>query len=82
MAQADIAQHLHWMVTKCRIMAVSGNALNAFSVCMRAASTASRLRLIIPMLEATAALANLLNQLRDYSAAIDLLDSVLPKACN
>ncbi|TKA52299.1 hypothetical protein B0A55_11503 [Friedmanniomyces simplex] len=77
-APADIAQRLHFLVLKSTIFALSGQATKGFSVALRAASTAARLRLLPTLLEAIAALATVLNDLSEFDAARRLLDAALP----
>ncbi|KAK0253678.1 APC5 protein [Friedmanniomyces endolithicus] len=76
---ADIAHRLHFRVLKSTIFALSGQATKGFSIALRAASTAARLRLLPTLLEAIAALATILNDLSEFDAARRLLDAALPK---
>ncbi|KAK0863149.1 APC5 protein [Friedmanniomyces endolithicus] len=75
---ADIAHRLHFLVLKSTIFALSGQAAKGFSIALRAASTAARLRLLPTLLEAIAALATVLNDLSEFDAARRLLDAILP----
>ncbi|KAK0781372.1 APC5 protein [Friedmanniomyces endolithicus] len=75
---ADIAHRLHFLVLKSTIFALSGQATKGFSIALRAASTAARLRLLPTLLEAIAALATTLKDLSEFDAARRLLDAALP----
>ncbi|KAK1093363.1 APC5 protein [Friedmanniomyces endolithicus] len=75
---ADIAHRLHFLVLKSTIFALSGQATKGFSIALRAASTAARLRLLPTLLEAITALATVLNDLSEFDAARRLLDAALP----
>ncbi|KAK0303359.1 APC5 protein [Friedmanniomyces endolithicus] len=75
---ADIANRLHFLVLKSTIFALSGQATKGFSIALRAASTAARLRLLPTLLEAITALAIILNDLSEFDAARRLLDAALP----
>lgn len=74
----DIANRLHFLVLKSTIFALSGQATKGFSIALRAASTAARLRLLPTLLEAITALAIILNDLSEFDAARRLLDAALP----
>nr|QEJ80696.1 putative anaphase-promoting complex subunit 5 protein [Teratosphaeria zuluensis] len=77
-AGSDIAQRLHFLVLKARIFAAAEQPLKAFSIALRAASTAQRLHLIPTALEAIAGLANILNDLKEFDASRALLESAMP----
>ncbi|KAK5111908.1 hypothetical protein LTR62_004640 [Meristemomyces frigidus] len=78
-SNVDILQRLHFMVLKARVLIVSGQAVQGFSIAARAASTAMRLRLVPVLLEATLCLAVILNELAEYTAAVELLEAAMPK---
>nr|QEJ80707.1 putative anaphase-promoting complex subunit 5 protein [Teratosphaeria gauchensis] len=77
-AGSDIAQRLHFLVLKARIFAAAEQPLKAFSIALRAASTAQRLHLIPTALGAIAGLANILNDLKEFDASRALLESAMP----
>nr|QIA97806.1 putative anaphase-promoting complex subunit 5 protein [Teratosphaeria destructans] len=77
-AGSDIAQRLHFLVLKARIFAAAEQPLKAFSIALRAASTAERLHLIPTALEAIAGLAHILNDLKEFDASRALLESAMP----
>ncbi|KAK3072740.1 APC5 protein [Teratosphaeriaceae sp. CCFEE 6253] len=77
-SSADIAQRLHFLVLKSIIFTMSGHATKGLSVALRAAATASRLRLLPALLEAIAALAHVLNDLSEFDATGRLLEAALP----
>lgn len=77
-SEPDIAQRLHFLVSKAKIFARSGRPTKGFSISFRAASTAARHLLVPALLEALAAVAVILNDLFEFGAARELLQSALP----
>ncbi len=75
----DIAVQTRLMNLKARILAESGHPLKGFSLVMRAAQIAYRGRLLPSLWESVGLLANILNELREFGAATDLLQSILPQ---
>ncbi|KAK4941372.1 APC5 protein [Elasticomyces elasticus] len=75
----DIAVQTRLMNLKARILAESGHALKGFSLVMRAAQIAYRGRILPSLWESVGILANILNDLQEFEAAADLLQSVLPQ---
>ncbi|KAK5114243.1 hypothetical protein LTR85_010308 [Meristemomyces frigidus] len=77
-SSADIAHRLHYLVLKAKIFALSQQPTKCFSIALRAASTARRHSLIPVLLEALNMLAAILNDLFEFGAARDILESTLP----
>ncbi|ETN43363.1 uncharacterized protein HMPREF1541_02522 [Cyphellophora europaea CBS 101466] len=65
---------------KARILTASENPLKAFSIVTRAAQMAYRALALPALWEAVGLLANILNVLREFTAAADLLSAILPRA--
>ena len=74
----DIAQCLHFLVLKSRILVASGHPSKAFSIALRASSTAERHRLIRILMEGLTDLSTILNDLSEFKAAQDLAEAALP----
>ncbi|KIW14149.1 hypothetical protein PV08_06930 [Exophiala spinifera] len=76
---SDIAIQTQLLNLKARILAESGFPLKGFSLVMRASQIAFRGRLLPALWESIGLLANILNELHEFSAAADLLESILPR---
>lgn len=76
---ADVAQRLRFLVLKSQIFAAGCQPAKGFSIALRAASTADKLRLLPTLLEAVAALAKILLDLGEFAASRELLEAALPK---
>ena len=75
----DIAIQTRLLILKSRILVESGHSLKAFSLVTRAAQIAHRGRVLPSLWESIGLLATILNELREFAAAIDLLQSVMPQ---
>lgn len=75
----DVAVQTRLMNLKARILAESGHALKGFSLVMRAAQIAYRGRVLPSLWESIGILANILNELQEFSAAADIMQSVMPQ---
>jgi anaphase-promoting complex subunit 5 len=64
---------------KARILFASHEPLGAFSIVIRAAQLAYRALQLPPLWESIGLLAHILNHLREFKAAIDLLNAILPR---
>ncbi|KAL8807372.1 MAG: hypothetical protein Q9182_000711 [Xanthomendoza sp. 2 TL-2023] len=78
--EADIFQRLSAMILKARVYDQAGIPQKGFSVALRAASLAHKAR-ILPMLwEAVGAVGRILISLKEFEAAVKLMENVLPQA--
>ena len=76
---ADIYQRVKLMTLKARIYEKAGIPQKGFSVALRAASVAHRARLLPALWEAVGAICGVLNSLGEFSAAVKLMESVMPQ---
>ena len=76
---ADIYQRVKLMTLKARIFEKAGIPQKSFSVALRAASIAHRIKLLPAMWEAVGAICAVLNSLSEFSAAAKLMESVMPQ---
>ncbi|WPH01756.1 Hypothetical protein R9X50_00460800 [Acrodontium crateriforme] len=77
---SDIAQRLHFLVSKAKIFSDAGRPAKGFSIAMRAASIASKNWLVFILIESCAVLGNILNSLSEFEAARDLVSAIVPLA--
>jgi anaphase-promoting complex subunit 5 len=75
----DIAVQTKVINLKARILIETDYPLKAFSLTVRAAQIAHRARLLPALWESIIYLATVLNELAEFAASIDLLDSILPQ---
>lgn len=75
----DIATQISLLITKARIFDKTGQPERGFSLAMRAAKIAHRSRLLHSLWDAVAALCVILMSFREFSAALSLLESVMPQ---
>jgi len=75
----DIAVQTRLLNLKTRILIESGHCLKAFSLVTRAAQIAYRGRILPSLWESITLLATILSELREFTAAIDLLQSIMPQ---
>ncbi|EFE33844.1 uncharacterized protein ARB_07309 [Trichophyton benhamiae CBS 112371] len=75
----DIATQISLLIAKARIFDKTGQPERGFSLAMRAAKIAHRSRLLHSLWDAVAALCVILMSFREFSAALDLLESVMPQ---
>ncbi|KIX05186.1 uncharacterized protein Z518_06058 [Rhinocladiella mackenziei CBS 650.93] len=75
----DVAVHTRLLVLKARILAESGHPLKGFTLVTRAAQIAYRGRVLPLLWESIGTLATILNDMREFHAADDLLVSIMPQ---
>lgn len=75
----DIAVQTRLLNLKTRILIDSGHPLKGFSVVVRAAQISHRGRLLPSLWESTYLLATILIELREFSAAADLVEVIMPQ---
>lgn len=78
--ETDIVQRLEVMILKARIFDKAGIAQKGFSVAIRVASLAHKARLVPVLWEAIGAICRILVSVKQFDAAVQLLESVLPQA--
>ncbi|KAL9587212.1 MAG: hypothetical protein Q9212_000371 [Teloschistes hypoglaucus] len=78
--EADISQRLEAMLLKARIFDRAGIPQKGFSVAIRVASLAHKARVVPVLWEAVGALCRILVSVKQFDAAVRLLESVLPQA--
>jgi anaphase-promoting complex subunit 5 len=78
---SDLAQTLHLLTLKAGIFAAAGKPEKGFSIAVRAASRAERAGLVPVLLEALAALAEILNKVGEFAAAREIVEAALPQVC-
>lgn len=76
---SDLAQTLHLLTLKAAVFAAAGKPEKGFSIAVRAASRAERAGLVPVLLEALAALAEILNKVGEFAAAKELVEAALPQ---
>lgn len=77
--ESDIFQRLKVMVLKARIYDRAGTPLKGFSLALRAASMAHKIRLLPLLWEAIGAVGRILTNLEEFGAAVRLLNSIMPQ---
>jgi anaphase-promoting complex subunit 5 len=77
----DLAHTLHLLTLKAAVFAAAGKPEKGFSIAVRAASRAERAGLLPVLLEALAALAEILNKVGEFGASRDLAEAALPQVC-
>ena len=75
----DLAHTLHLLTLKAGVFAAAGKPEKGFSIAVRAASRAERAGLLPVLLEALAALAEILNKVGEFGASRDLAEAALPQ---
>jgi hypothetical protein len=75
----DLAHTLHLLTLKAAVFAAAGKPEKGFSIAVRAASRAERAGLLPVLLEALAALAEILNRVGEFGASRDLVEAALPQ---
>ncbi|KIW63433.1 hypothetical protein PV04_10272 [Phialophora macrospora] len=75
----DITLQMRLLNLKTRVLIQSGQSLKAFSLVTRAVRTAFRARHLAAMWESIGLLATILNDLREFAAAVDLVESIMPR---
>lgn len=77
--EADIAQRIKIMTIKASIFDGAGMPQKAFSVAVRAANLAHRALLLPGLWEAVRAVGRILISIKEYDAAVNLLESIMPQ---
>ncbi|KAL9621723.1 MAG: hypothetical protein Q9160_003841 [Pyrenula sp. 1 TL-2023] len=75
----DIFAQIKLLNVKARILSKCGHTLRGFSITVRAASMALNARLLPALWESVGNLANILNTLSEFEAALHLLESIAPQ---
>lgn len=75
----DIIAQIKLLNIKARLLALCGHPHQGFSITVRAASMAHRARILPCLWESTVILSNILLHLHEFSAAIQLLEAVVPQ---
>lgn len=77
--EVDIAQRIKVMTLKARIFDRAGIPQKGFSLALRAASLAHRVLLLPALWEAVGALCRVLVSIKEFEAAAELLESIVPQ---
>ncbi|KAK4977519.1 hypothetical protein LTR28_006544 [Elasticomyces elasticus] len=77
---SDLNHTLTLLVVKASVFAAAGVPVKGFSIALRAASTAHKAHNMPCLFEALKALCDILVDLGEYSAVVDLLEGILPMA--
>lgn len=75
----DVLTQIRLLSFKARILAKTGLPQRGFSLAMRAAQTAHRCRVLPALWEAIGVLAVILLSLREFEAAAEILESIMPQ---
>ncbi|KAK5063136.1 hypothetical protein LTR84_005212 [Exophiala bonariae] len=75
----DVIVQIRLMNLKVRLLADSDNTLKGFSLATQAAQIAYRARTLPLLWESLGLLANILNTLREFSAAAELMHAIMPQ---
>jgi len=75
----DIMAQIKLLNIKARILAKSGHPHQGFSITVRAASMAHRARILPCLWESSVTLSNILLHLHDFTAAVKILEAVVPQ---
>lgn len=78
---SDLAQTLHLLTLKAGVFAAASKPEKGFSIAVRAASRAERAGLVPVLLEALAALAEILNKVGEFGPAREVVEAALPQVC-
>ncbi|KAL8818783.1 MAG: hypothetical protein Q9223_002662 [Gallowayella weberi] len=78
--EADIFQRLKAMILKARVYDQAGIPQKGFSVALRAASLAHKARILPILWEAVGAVGRVLISVKEFEAAVKLMENVLPQA--
>lgn len=76
----DLSLRIRLLLAKAHLFDAMGRPERGFSITMRAASLAWRARLLTLLWQAVGALANILNTMGEFSAAVQLVEAVLPRS--
>lgn len=75
----DVYAQIKLLMMKARGLALCKHPLKGFSIAVRAANMANRARILPALWEASGILANILTNLHEFSAAVDVLEAVVPQ---
>ncbi|KAL8722249.1 MAG: hypothetical protein Q9225_001236 [Loekoesia sp. 1 TL-2023] len=78
--ETDIFQRLKAMILKARVYDKAGTPQKGFSIALRAASLAHKARFLPVLWEAVSAVCRILISVKEFDAAVRLVESVLPQA--
>ena len=76
---ADVLAQIKLLTAKARLWAKCGQPLKGFSIAVRAANMANRARVLPALWESSSILSNILITLREYSAALEVLEAIVPQ---
>ncbi|KAL2433952.1 Anaphase-promoting complex subunit 5 [Exophiala dermatitidis] len=76
---SDIAVQTRLLNLKARVLAECGHPLKGFSLVMKAAQIAYRGRILPLLWESIGLLGRILNELREFAAASEMLESIMPQ---
>lgn len=76
---ADIIYEVKLLSLKARGLAKCGHPLKGFSMAVRAANIAYRARILPALWEAIGTLSNVLLEVKEYKAAVSLLETIVPQ---
>jgi anaphase-promoting complex subunit 5 len=75
----DIYAQIKLLMIKARGLALCNHPLKGFSIAVRAANMANRARILPALWEAAGILANILINLHEFAAAVDVLEAIVPQ---
>lgn len=75
----DIYAQIKLLITKARGLALCKRPLKGFSIALRAANMANRARILPALWESAGILANILINLHEFAAAVDVLEAIVPQ---
>ncbi|KAJ5397147.1 hypothetical protein N7509_005260 [Penicillium cosmopolitanum] len=75
----DVHSQIKLLCLKARILEKSGHPQRGFSLAMRAASIAHRSKILFDLWESICTLAAVLISLREFEAAVELVESIMPQ---
>lgn len=75
----DVYAQIKMLMIKARGLALCKHPLKGFSIAVRAANMAYRARILPALWEASGILANILINLHEFAAAVDVLEAVIPQ---
>ncbi|KAJ5965913.1 hypothetical protein N7481_012627 [Penicillium waksmanii] len=75
----DVHSQIKLLCLKARILEKSGHPQRGFSLAMRAASIAHRSKILFDLWESICTLAAVLLSLREFEAAVELVESIMPQ---
>lgn len=75
----DVYAQVKWLMIKARGLVSCKHPLKGFSVAVRAANMANRARILPALWESAGIIANILINLHEFAAAVDVLEAVVPQ---